>query len=297
MKIGLALGSGGARGLAHIGVLKALHEEDVTISCIAGSSMGALVGAVYASTQSIDSLMELAESITWQQLIRLFIPTLSKSGLVDGEKVVELLQQWIPAQDFRDLAIPLALEATDIINGTLVTLTEGELLPAIRASISIPIVFTPISINGRTLVDGGLISPVPVEAVRNMGADFVIGVNVLAENRSWLRTEKVQKQVEKQHQQKPTILSQIFKPQESVPEKRDSRKTNLGPILVLTQTIGVTISKMAEYQLNLQKPELLIEPDTTRINVYDFHRGDVVIDDAYKLAKRKIQENSALLRK
>jgi NTE family protein len=297
MKIGLALGSGGARGLAHIGVLKALHEENIEISCIAGSSMGALVGAVYASTQSIDSLLDLSESITWQQLIRLFIPTLSKSGLVDGEKVVELLEKWIPSRHFDALDIPLALEATDIINGTLVTLTEGELLPAIRASISIPIVFTPISINGRTLVDGGLISPVPVETVRNMGADFVIGVNVLAENRSWLSTDKVQKQVQKQNQQRPNILSQIFKPQETVPEKRESRKTNLGPILVLTQTIGVTISKMAEYQLNLQKPELLIEPDTTRINVYDFHRGDAVINDAYKLAKRKIQENRARFNK
>ncbi len=291
MKIGIALGSGGARGLAHIGVVKALHEEGVEISYISGCSMGAIVGALYSATRSPKKLDELAESITWKKLLGLFIPTLSKSGLVDGNRVAVFIEKHLPAKTFKDLSIPLSLLATDIIKGELVRLSEGELLPAIRASFSIPLVFTPIQIDGRALVDGGLISPVPVNVVRDMGADFVIGVNVLGTNKSWLSTDQLQEKVGKEESYSTNFLTKFFNNPDSVPAKHNSMKTNLGPILVITQTIGMLISQMSNYQVANEQPDLLIEPETTMVNVYDFHRGDAIIEDAYQLTKEIIAEN------
>ena len=177
LKIGLALGSGSAKGLAHIGVIKALVENNIPIDFIAGSSIGALVGAYYAIYKDVDKMEKIALSTNWLTALSLFDPSLS-GGFVKGSKVENLIKNWFNGYDFDDLKIPLTTVATDLISGQEVDINNGDIIKAVRASISIPFVFKPIKYNGYLLADGGLSNPLPDNIVRKMGADIVISVNL-----------------------------------------------------------------------------------------------------------------------
>jgi NTE family protein len=176
-KIGLAMGSGGARGLAHIGIIKALEKNNIPIDFIAGSSIGAMVGGFYAAGLNIEKIEEIALETNWRKLFSLIDPHL-KQGLVSGEKVRAYIESHLDGKKFEDCSIPFSAVATDLKTGEIISLNKGEMATAIRASISIPLVFKPEKIAGKMLVDGGLSAPVPVEIVKNMGADIVIAVNL-----------------------------------------------------------------------------------------------------------------------
>ena len=178
-KIGYALGAGGARGLAHIGVLKVLEEHGIHPDVVAGTSMGAIVGALYSGGLTPGEIEKLALGLDWRKLVNLIDVTLPISGLLKGNRVVSLLRSIIGEMTFSQLKYDFASVATNIINGEQVVLRDGSLIEAIRASISIPGIFTPVAVAGRYLVDGGLINTVPVSVCRDMGADYVIGINVI----------------------------------------------------------------------------------------------------------------------
>jgi len=177
-KIGLALGSGGAKGLAHIGVIKALEENNIPIDFIAGSSIGSMIGGFYAAGLSIKEIEGIALSTDWRRVFSTLFEPSFKKGLIGGEKVKSFIEGYINGKDFESCKVPFAAVATDLKTGEVIILDNGKMAPAIRASISIPLVFKPVEINGRVLADGGLSAPVPVEIVRNMGADIVIAVNL-----------------------------------------------------------------------------------------------------------------------
>jgi len=177
-KIGLALGSGGSRGLAHIGVIKVLEENNIPIDFIAGSSIGAMVGGFYAAGLSIKEIEEIALSTNWRRVFSILFDPHLKQGLIGGEKLKTFIENYINGKKFEDCKVPFVTVATDLKTGEVVVLNKGEMAQAIRTSISIPLVFKPAEINGRMLVDGGLSAPVPVEIVRGMGADIIIAVNL-----------------------------------------------------------------------------------------------------------------------
>jgi len=177
-KIGLALGSGGARGLAHIGVIKVLEKNNIPIDFIAGSSIGAMVGGFYAAGLSIREIEEIALSTDWRKVFSVLSDPSLKKGLIGGEKVKAFIESYIDGKSFADCRIPFVTVATDLKTGEIVILSKDKMAQAIRASISIPLVFKPVEIDGRVLADGGLSVPVPVEIARNMGADIVIAVNL-----------------------------------------------------------------------------------------------------------------------
>lgn len=177
LTIGLALGSGGAKGLAHIGVLKALEKAKIEIDFIAGSSIGSLIGACYAANPELSKLEELVLSFNKRRGFKLFDPGL-RGGLIKGNKIEEFISQVLNGASFETLHIPYAAIATDMKSAEEIIITDGDLVKAIRASISVPPVFAPITYKKKLLADGGLSDPVPVDAVRSMGADIVIGVNV-----------------------------------------------------------------------------------------------------------------------
>jgi len=177
-KIGLALGSGGSRGLAHIGVIKVLEENNIPIDFIAGSSIGAMVGGFYAAGLSIKEIEEIALSTNWRRVFSVLFDPHLKQGLIGGEKLKTFIENYINGKKFEDCKVPFVTVATDLKTGEVVVLNKGEMAQAIRTSISIPLVFKPAEINGRMLVDGGLSAPVPVEIVRGMGADIIIAVNL-----------------------------------------------------------------------------------------------------------------------
>ncbi|QHA91685.1 patatin-like phospholipase family protein [Bacillus sp. N1-1] len=174
-KIGLALGSGGARGFAHLGVLKVLLQEKIPIDCIAGSSMGSLVGAIYGSGHDIETMEKMASLFRRKYYLDFTVP---KMGFIAGNKVRSLIETLTHGKQIEDMDPPLAIVATDIIKGEKVVFRTGSVAQAVRASIAIPGILVPEKIGERLLVDGGVIDRVPVSVAREMGADLVIAVDV-----------------------------------------------------------------------------------------------------------------------
>ena len=174
-KVGLALGSGAARGLAHLGILQVLHEENIPIDIIAGTSAGAVVGCLYAAGSDLKVLSRLVTELDWSDLTSW---TLQRRGLVSPEKIHNMLRVLTRGLDFEDLPIPVAVVATDLGTGEEVVLDSGSVADAVRASLSIPGVFVPMEKDGRLLVDGALVNRVPADVCRRMGAELVIAVDV-----------------------------------------------------------------------------------------------------------------------
>lgn len=174
-KIGLALGSGGARGFAHIGVISVLKKHNIPIDYIAGSSIGALIAVLYGAGSDIDRLYKIAKVFKSKYYIDYVVP---KMGLISGKRVKELINILSYGRKIEDLDLPVGVIATDLLTGEKIVFYEGDIASAVRGSISIPGIFVPESWNGRLLVDGGVIDRIPVSVVKEMGADFVIGVDV-----------------------------------------------------------------------------------------------------------------------
>lgn len=180
MKIGLALGSGGAKGYAHIPFLKAIDEMGIKISCIAGTSMGSIIGAFYAGGMSGDEMAKLTESLGVLETLKITAPNSLKPGLSDGKNVEKFLREHLPVLRFEDLKIPLKISATDYWNKKEHVFDKGDLVAAVRASISLPGIFHPYLYNERLYLDGGIVNPVPFDLIAD--ADFIIAIDVLNEN-------------------------------------------------------------------------------------------------------------------
>ena len=199
-KIGLALSGGGARGMAHIGVLKALEEESIPIDMISGTSAGAVAGACYAKEMKAAILEELMLGLDWRKLAGLIDLNLLLlwKGFVQGQKAKSFLSSIIGNARFEDLEIPLSVVATDVQSMEEIVLSEGSVVEAVRASISMPMIFTPVKWRGRFLIDGGAVNPIPVNVVRNMGAEIVIAVNTVG-----IAQQKRRRQAAKEVKDKP----------------------------------------------------------------------------------------------
>lgn len=179
-KIGLALGSGGPKGLAHIGVIKVLEENNIPIDFIAGSSIGAMIGGFYAASKDVKQVEKIALNTNWRLILSLIDISL-RQGLLGGEKVKNFIESHIDKIHFKDLKIPLSVVVTDLKSGEAVVINKGEVASAIRASVSFPLVFKPIEEENKLLADGGLSLPVPVEVAKKMGAELIIAVNLDAD--------------------------------------------------------------------------------------------------------------------
>lgn len=177
-KIGLALGGGGAKGLAHIGVIRELERAHIPIDYIAGTSMGALVGGIYAATKDLNKLEEIFTNLTEDDISPISKIVRKREGLFRDHSIVEHIEELAHGATIERCAIPFRAITTDVQNGDQVVLDRGGLIEAIRASIALPIAFKPIEMGGRLLMDGGFVNPVPADVVRNMGADIVIAVDV-----------------------------------------------------------------------------------------------------------------------
>ena len=176
LKIGLALSGGATLGAAHIGVLQVLEREGIRPDFVAGTSAGALVGAVYCAGVPLDELAELFINMKWPSLIKLSLP--KPVALFDMQPMDAVITKIIGDCDFKDLDIPFAAISCDLMTGERVVLDSGPVAPAIRSSASVPGIFTPVELNGRILVDGGVVDNLPVEQVEAMGANFVIASDV-----------------------------------------------------------------------------------------------------------------------
>jgi NTE family protein len=268
MKVGLALGSGAALGMAHIGVIKALREANIPIDMIAGTSMGALVGACYAADGQIADVEELALMANLRKITRLLDPkfTLIRVGFLSGQRVEDFLKPIIGDRDVNQCKIPFAAVATDIHSAKQVVITRGSLLTAVRASISIPVVFVPVNYDGSYLVDGGTLNPVPADVVKSMGATFVIAVNVLTDPRK------------RQHL-----------------GLTGNMKSRRAPSMMNTLIQSIYMMEYEMFRASILKADIMIEPDVSNIEIYEFNRGPEAIEAGYKAAVDVIPEIQKLL--
>lgn len=181
-RLGYALGSGSARGLAHVGVLKALAAEGIEPDVVTGTSMGAIVGALYAAGHTPGDLERIALGLDTKALFSLVDVTIRSGALLSGEKIEEFLRQYLP-ESFEELRLPFGCVSTDLATGERVVHTAGGLIRAVRASASLPLVFMPVRTGEHVLVDGFLTDPVPVSLARNLGATVVVAVDVSGDGR------------------------------------------------------------------------------------------------------------------
>ena len=175
--LGLALGSGGGRGMVHLGVLRALERYGVKVDFVSGSSIGACVGAMFAAGLSVEEMEARVLGSKWEMAKCFFDPSVF-GGVVKGERMADFLREWIGVEKFEDLKIPFAAVAADLISGDEVVMDNGDLITAVRASMAVPLLFKPVVYGEALLVDGGIINPVPDDVVRGMGADVVLAVNL-----------------------------------------------------------------------------------------------------------------------
>ncbi len=261
-KIGLALSGGAARGLAHVGVIDVLHKEGIHIDMIVGTSAGAIMGAIYAWNQDTDKMKEYALDTRWKKLAPMIDPSFPRTGFIKGRKIKNLLSTFIGGNiKFSDLKIPFACVATDIDTGEEVVIDSGSVPEALRASISIPGIFTLVKHEGRYLVDGGLTTPVPVELVRQMGADFVIAVNV-----------------------NPDVVDRMS----NTSLRRVEARKEPNIFQVMMQSIYITTYSLARN--SLENADIVIEPSVAHIGAGDFQKARELIDLGTQAAKSAIPE-------
>lgn len=175
MRLGLALGGGAARGMAHLGVLAVLRQAGLTFDCISGCSAGAIAGACLAAGMSVADMTAMAPFVSWR---RLASRAKDRSGLLSFDKLERWLEMMIGGLDFTDLQVPFAVTAMDAMTGERVVLRQGRVARAVRASCSVPGFITPVEVNGRLLYDGGIVDNLPVDLARELGADYVIAVDI-----------------------------------------------------------------------------------------------------------------------
>jgi NTE family protein len=286
-KLGLALGSGAARGLAHIGVLKVLEEADIQIDLIAGTSMGAFIGAMYASGVPVARMEEVARDIDWRRMTSLLDPVLPTSGLIDGKKLLSFMAQLLPARTFEELHLPLAITATDIHSGEAIIIKQGDLLEALRAGLAFPGIFSPARFGRRFLVDGGLCNPVPADVARRLGADHVIGVCAIPEvskqaPETFLPPQTTPKVKERAWLDlfNANTIEQAFRrvlgQEDNEPaEAADRRTPNI--FRVCAQSVAIMENEINDLRLRQNHHDLIIRPPLEDITLLEFHRADEII--------------------
>ena len=306
-KLGIALGSGAARGLAHIGVLKVLEEAGIPIDMITGTSMGAFIGAMYAAGVPVAQMERVALEIDWLSMARLLAPIMPTSGLSDGKKLVAFMAEILPVRDFKDLRLPLAVTATDINTGEAIIIKQGDLLEALRASLAFPGIFSPVRFGNRFLVDGGLCNPIPADAARNLGAEKIIGVctipavvkqtpetflptshggsMIINRWRDFLSTRRIEKAF------RSALGQEAEEPHDEAPS--NLKAPNI--FRVCAQSVAIMENVINELHLRQNLHNLIIRPSLDGITLLEFHRAKEVIAAGEAATRNALTEIEYLL--
>ena len=258
-KIGIALGGGAARGYAHIGVLNAIDELNIPISYVSGTSIGSFIGALYASEnlKKFENEVRTRNSFMKDVLFKLD-PVFPKLSIMNGNEVIKIFKELTDIRTFEELNIPLTTVATDIVNNVKIESNKGDLINAIKASIAIPGVLTPTYVNDNLCVDGGLIDPVPLQSIIDMGSDRTIAVNLYG-----LQTSK----------------------------KKDN-KYNI--VDIVDRSAKIILNNVTHLSFKNNEPNILIEPPIDQFYGWDFHKANELIDIGYDTAKEILKENEEL---
>ena len=294
-KIGLALGSGSARGWAHMGVLKALDDAGIKPDVVCGSSIGALVGAAYAAGE-LDRFAEWTQTLNMRSVFG-FMDFKLSGGMLKGEKLIDFWRRNFVDFDIESSAIPFAAVATDLHSGAEVWLREGSMADAVRASIALPGLFTPVQRGGRLLVDGGLVNPVPASLARAMGADIVIAVDLNADliqrhmrplgvvapvSDAAGALDAAEAQGEVVAAQNAVWLERLrgWMPGPRSPDVPSSAQMPSLLDVVMT-SVNIMQMRITRSRMAGDPPELVIAPRLAHLGLLDFHRAKEAMEEGY----------------
>jgi len=287
-KVALVLGSGGARGLTQIGAIEELENQGYTISSISGASMGAVVGGVYAAGH-------LPEFKKWMcNLDRLGVYglmdfTLTTQGFIKGEKVFNEIKKFVNHQNIEDLKIPFAAVAVDIASGTQKVFDSGDLFSAIRASVAIPSVLTPVYLDDAVLVDGGVMNPLPMDIVKRHKGDVMAAIDLNGtgkyKSRKQLNKER-EKELKKEKSKWEKALASVF----SDFLKSNDKKKKHNYFDILNGSFDLMQSRFTEVLLKEHKPEILISIPKSAGDTFDFFRAEELIEYGRERAKEAIEK-------
>lgn len=295
IKVGLALGAGAAKGWAHIGVINALNDMGVKIDIVAGCSVGALVGAAYA-TDHLDDIERWVRSFKYWDVIRLMDFSWRRGGLLRGERVFNAVNEIINTQAISECKLPFGSVVTNLTTGRELWLTEGDIKQAIRASCSMPGLFAPVQFGGYWLVDGAVVNPVPISLARALGADIVIAVDLqhdahlvqqdLFTSQSSAENKPLDIPVNWQQRLKTHIANFSINTPKTIPSAME----------IMSTSIQVLENRLKRNRMAGDPPDVLIQPYCPQISMLDFHRADEAISAGKTAAENKFEQLRHLVR-
>jgi len=297
-KIGIALGSGAARGWSHVGVLQALADEGIEPDIVCGCSMGALVGAAYVAGE-LETLDKWARSMTWRDIVGFLDVDLTSGGLIDGKRIMSFMQTLKEDAPIESFKKPFIAIATELMTGREVWLQQGSIVDAVRASVALPGIFSPVKLEGKWLLDGGLVNPVPVSACRALGADVIIAVNLNGDLVGKHTHPSLLPSVEKE-QDKPVstgldVLDRLLK---EVPSSVSKSLKKLAPDLLVSgsktpgyfdvsaSAINIMQDHITRSRLAGEPPHIMLTPQLRDLGILEFNRAEEAIEEGRKSVKR-----------
>lgn len=296
-RIGLALGSGSARGWAHIGVIRALRAHGIEPDVVAGTSIGALVGAAMV-TDALEPFGDWVERLTWREVVGM-LDVRFNGGLINGERLLDALESMIPERSIEDCGVPYGAVSTDLASGNEIWLREGSILAAVRASIALPGLFAPAERDGRWLVDGGLVNPVPVSLCRALGAEVVIAVDL---NSDLLRRHAipdplspVESDVSPSDEEEGgglwlRQLTRLLGRQGG--KKRDIEWPSI--LEVVARSLNIMSIRITRSRMAGDPPDVLLSPRLAHIGLMEFHRAKEAIEAGREEVERSLAELDGL---
>lgn len=294
-RIGLALGCGAARGWGHIGVIRALARHGIRPQVLCGSSMGALIGAAYAGDH-LEGLADWAGKLSNRQVLMLMDFSLTSGGLIQGGRLMEELAAFVPEVEIESLPLTFAAVATDLDDGRELWLRDGSLPQAVRASMALPGLFAPVCRDGRWLLDGGMVNPVPVSVCRALGAEVVIGVNMnsgVAGRRARFAGRETRLSLDLPQNDLFRRVSEGFAPlrqrmQEWLPEEeKGPRRPNM--FEVMAGAIDIMEDRLTRNRLAGDPPELLLEPRLGHMGLMEFDRAAEAMEEGETAVELAVQ--------
>ena len=265
--IALVLSSGGARGLAHIGAIEELEAHGYRISSIAGCSMGALIGGVYAAGK-LEAFRDWMKTVDRKKMLGLTDFSLSLNHIVKGTRIIEAIMEFVPEVAIEDLPIPYCAVATDLKAGREVVFDKGSLFEAIRASISLPSFYEPVQRDGMILIDGGVINPIPLNRVQRLAGDILVGVDVSGHDykAQWELKEELTERRKHDKSLKAQILDKL------IPDNID-----FNYLTVLSRTSSLMIRQNSILMAQLMQPDMLIDIQMSRYGSFDYDKSEKII--------------------
>ena len=282
----LVLGSGSARGVAHIGVIEELEKEGYTIKEVVGCSMGALVGGIYAAGY-LPQFKEWLLKLSKLDVFRLFDFTFSVQGLIKGERVFMSIEELIGDQQIEDFRIPFTAVAVDMLSREEVYYRSGSLFKALRASIAIPTLFTPVPDGGALLVDGGVLNPLPLNLVQKEEGDIVVAVNLNGKPGPCAPALVENKEKAAYLRMLDTFRTQILK----IDSKAEEKVAYMGFFDLLNTSYELTQDKVAELMVHIHQPDIMVTISRDSCGVFEYYRAEELVEEGRRAFHKARQED------